>query len=73
MNKQLFFIIYESEDKHEREFVSVDTDTNIPYHQWFDAGNMWGNRTLETTWKKVESFNPTKFKGINEHNWREYI
>jgi len=73
MNKQLFFTIYESKDKYEREFISVDTSTNIPYQQWFDGGNMWGNRTIEITWEKVESFNPTKFKGINEHNWKDYI
>ena len=73
MSKQLFYIIHESKDGYEREFISVDTDTNIPYQQWFDGGNMWGNQTLEITWKKVESLNPTKFKGITECNWKNYI
>ena len=73
MNKQLLFVICESKDGYYKEYISVDTDTNIPYQQWFDGGNMWGNHTLEITWRQVESINPTKFKGINEHNWMDYI
>ena len=81
LKEQLLFSIYEGRyvlfvvhvGRYEREFISVDADTNTPYQQWEDAGNMHGNRTLKITWEKVESFDPTKFAGINEHNWKNYI
>ena len=72
-DRKLLLIIHESVDKYEAEFISVDTNNNTPYHQWFDGGNMWGNHTMEMSWEEVEKIDPIKFKGINEQNWKEYL
>jgi hypothetical protein len=72
-DRKLLLTICESADKYEAEFISVDINANIPYHQWFDGGNMWGNHTMEMSWEEVEKIDPIKFKGINEQNWKEYL
>ncbi len=71
--RELLLIIHESADKYETEFICVDINTNKPYHQWFDAGNMWGNRTIEMSWEEVVNIDPIKFRGMNENNWKDYV
>ncbi len=55
------------------EYIAVDANTNIPYHIWWDGGNMWGNHTIQITWEKVEQLDKKRFSGICESNWQEYI
>lgn len=73
MDRQELYIIHESADRYEREFIAVDPETNTPWHCWTDGGNMWGNRSMEITWQQVESLDPARFAGVNGQNWRAYL
>ena len=61
-----------SEDQWSGEYVAIDTDTNIPYVIYWDAGNMWGNREIAITWDDVVKLDESRFQGINADNWRNY-
>lgn len=70
MNEQILLTI--ARGQWDGEYIAVDVEENIPYHKWWDAGNMWGNRSMQMTWDEVEKLDPVRFRGVNADNWREH-